>query len=218
MRLLSILVCHIVAVASQTAAGPIREKETFTIRHDPRMQVLSIEWSAGDRVHLLMRVFSKGDDSFSRLVRSQKMPSGLIRPRFLEWSRNSAVREIGIVSASKKLSECDEFPLVLDQNSAALQIDCFFRNIGDSLITFPTRDAEKLDQGGHGGCLDAIDIDVIDGMCKELADFSTAFIRATENPSASLLRNHLVKSSGATYWGNPSDSEGSSSSSDIDDD
>ena len=157
--------CHF---TNTTIAG----LETFSLKNDSASNMVSIEWTIADRFEAVLRstVAKPPSCEAVQYVLNATPPVQPSAPEASKWSRSDALAQLGEEQSAGNGRSCPEFPLILDQSLGKITIDCFFRGIGDSIVSFIGPSDNR--------CLVSADLDMIDSMCRSFDEYTQSFLAA----------------------------------------
>jgi hypothetical protein len=140
------------------------------------LKTLLLRWALANRSQVWLRKSEHTNplpscSSLSAVFARQSMPTQF------NWSLSQAVVRLGSKTTN---GSCPNHPFMLTQRMGRdLTIDCFFRGIGDSVITFMGEN-HMSDR-----CVESVNVEALDAVCWTLSRFSGSLISASYKESES---------------------------------
>jgi hypothetical protein len=102
------------------------------------------------------------------------------------WNRATALSQIaGVVKPADQYCP-PKFPFTLEQSAKRLKIDCLYRGIGDAILLY-------LSPAISAQCAAAVDTDLVDSLCRSVADWTRKFVAtAVEEETNTRRRNRQL--------------------------
>lgn len=145
------------------------DKDVITFYHDEYHKTFTMEWNYPDISHVIARGPAQGMvpncENISAIASST--------PNYFDWARDEVIDFLGVPSP---LGQCPSFPMILQQDSSNLTIDCFLLNRGDARITWVTPSVDD------SRCFAGVDMSRITEICDSLTGFMTRVIDSSNKP------------------------------------
>ena len=146
------------------------------VTHNTHLKTLLLRWAVANRSQVWLRKSEHTNplpscSSLSAVFARQSIPSQFY------WSLSQAVMRLGSTTTNRT---CSNHPFMLTQRMGRdLTIDCFFRGIGDSVITF-MGESHMSDR-----CVESVNVEALDAVCWTLSRFSGSLMSASYRESDS---------------------------------